>query len=73
MKKPCVQQPWRSRLCEHALARAEALESICLWRDEFFAKHFDIRTLAARVAHQRVRRSILRRGTLDVFGARWRA
>jgi len=33
---------------EHALARADALENICLWCDEFFDKHFDIRTLAAR-------------------------
>lgn len=30
---------------EHGLARAEALENVCLWCDEFFDRHFDIRTL----------------------------
>lgn len=30
---------------EHALGRSDALENICLWCDEFFDKHFDIRTL----------------------------
>ncbi len=33
---------------EHARARTEALENVCLWCDEFFDKHFDMRTLAAR-------------------------
>jgi hypothetical protein len=33
---------------QRVLARADALENICLWCDEFFDKQFDIRTLAVR-------------------------
>ena len=30
---------------DYGLERADALQNICLWCDEFFDKHFDIRTL----------------------------
>jgi organic radical activating enzyme len=33
---------------DHAVARAEALQNVCLWCDEFFEKHFDIRELKPR-------------------------
>lgn len=35
---------------EQGVARAVALENVCLWCDEFFARHFDIATLAPRPA-----------------------
>ncbi len=33
---------------EYAKSRTEALENVCLWCDEFFDKHFDMKTLAER-------------------------
>ena len=30
---------------EHAIARCGELENVCLWCDEFFTKHFDMKTL----------------------------
>ena len=33
---------------EHAKKRCGELKSVCLWCDEFFDKHFDIKTLAAK-------------------------
>ena len=35
---------------ERGLARAEQLQNICLWCDEFFEKHFDIRTLTPKAS-----------------------
>lgn len=32
----------------HGRARAEALENVCFWCDEFFAQHFDPKTLGPR-------------------------
>ena len=32
----------------YAKARTEALENICLWCDEFFAKHYDIKELLSK-------------------------
>lgn len=34
----------------HAEARAAALENVCLWCDEFFARHYDPHALAPRTA-----------------------
>lgn len=36
----------------YAKARTEALENICLWCDEFFAKHYDIKTLLPKPISQ---------------------
>jgi organic radical activating enzyme len=36
----------------HGEERASALQNVCLWCDEFFANHFDIRTLTARKSPQ---------------------
>lgn len=33
---------------EHGTDRAVALENVCLWCDEFFDKHFDVKALASR-------------------------
>lgn len=33
---------------EHALERGEKLQNVCLWCDEFFAKHFDMETMSAK-------------------------
>mgnify|MGYP000421311318 CR=1 FL=1 len=34
----------------YAQARADALENICLWCDEFFAKHYDIKELVLKAS-----------------------
>ena len=33
---------------EHAIARCGELENVCLWCDEFFTKHFDMKTLTPK-------------------------
>ncbi|RIW13309.1 radical SAM protein [Algoriphagus lacus] len=36
---------------EYGRQRAEALQNVCLWCDEFFTKHFDMATLSAKSSH----------------------